>query len=81
MSKKNKDIYVEKNKDIFDPQKKSKEVLSTDNLSSPNNTPKHDRKVHSLNNAVVLYYYPRQTLQKGLYFEFRSDNPSPTSHC
>ena len=78
MSKKYKDIYVEKNKDIFAP----KEVLSTDNLSSPpHNTPKNDRKVHSLNNAVVLYYYPRQTLQKGLYFEFRSDNPSPTSHC
>ena len=35
MSKKNKDIYVEKNKDIFDPQKKSKEVLSTDNLLYP----------------------------------------------
>lgn len=78
MSKKYKDIYVEKNKDIFAP----KEILSTNNLSSPHNTPKNDRKVHSLNNAVVfLYYYPRQTLQKGLYFEFRSDNPSPTSHC
>ena len=35
MSKKNKDIYVEKNKDIFAPKKKSKEILSTDNLSSP----------------------------------------------
>ena len=43
-------------KDIFDPKKKSKKVLSTDNLS-PHNTPKNDRKVHSLNNAVVLYYY------------------------
>lgn len=43
MSKKYKDIYVEKNKDIFAP----KEVLSTDNLSSPHNTPKNDRKVHS----------------------------------
>ena len=27
MSKKNKDIYVEKNKDIFAPKKKSKEIL------------------------------------------------------
>ena len=35
MSKKNKDIYVEKNKDIFAPKKKSKEILSTNNLSYP----------------------------------------------
>ena len=63
MSKKNKDIYVEKNKDIFAPKKKSKEILSTDNLS-PHNTPKNDRKVHSLNNAVVLYCNP--TRKKGV---------------
>lgn len=55
MSKKYKDIYVEKNKDIFAP----KEVLSTDNLSSPHNTPKNDRKVHSLNNAVVFVLLPK----------------------
>ena len=38
MSKKNKDIYVEKNKDIFAPKKTfltPKEILSTNNLSYP----------------------------------------------
>ncbi len=44
----------------FLPKKK---VLSTDNLS-PHNTPKNDRKVHSLNNAVVLYCNP--TRKKGV---------------
>lgn len=67
---------------IFLPPKRSpKKSLVQTTYHPPHNTPKNDRKVHSLNNAVVLYYYPRQTLTKGLYFEFRSDNPSPTSHC
>ena len=57
MSKNTKTFMSKKTKTFFDPKKKSKEILSTNNLSSPHNTPKNDRKVHSLNNAVVLYYY------------------------
>ena len=70
-----------KTKTFLTPKRSPKKSLVQTTYHTPHKTPKNDRKVHSLNNAVVLYYYPRQTLQKGLYFEFRSDNPSPTSHC
>lgn len=70
-----------KTKTFLTPKRSPKKSLVQTTYHTPHNTPKNDRKVHSLNNAVVLYYYPRQTLQKGLYLEFRSDNPSPTSHC
>ena len=63
-----------KTKTFFDPQRNPY-------FPPPHKTPKNDRKVHSLNNAVVFVLLPKANPTKGLYFEFRSDNPSPTSHC
>ena len=53
MSKKTK-TFMSKKRHFCPPKK----VLSTDNLP-PHNTPKNDRKVHSLNNAVVFVLLPK----------------------